>query len=68
MNEVTPNLQDGEQRTQQSRDSQSSRTRHPADDIFAGLEVSTSSTVHFDWYPSINIVWPLLLTLDVSRW
>jgi len=58
INEVTSYFQDVEQFSQQSRGRYSSRTRGPADDIFADLDVSTSPTVHIDWYFSINIVWP----------
>jgi len=58
INEVTSNFQDVEQFTQQSRGWQSSRTRGPANDIFADLKVSTLSTVHIDWYIAIIIVWP----------
>ena len=62
INEVTSNFQDVEQCTQQYRGRRSSRMRDPANDIFADLEVSTSSTVRFDWYSSINIVCPSCLT------
>ena len=41
--EVSPNLQDDEEFTQRSRGGQSSRIRHPTDDIFADLEASISS-------------------------
>ena len=58
INEVTSYFQDVEEFTKQSRGRQSSRTRGPANDIFADLKVSTPSTVHIDWYFSINIVWP----------
>jgi len=62
INEINPNVQDGEQYTQRPGGSQSSRIRHPADAIFAEPRVSTSTTVHFDWYSSVNIDWTTLLT------
>jgi len=61
INEVTSNFQDVGQFTQQSRGRKSFRTRCPANDIFADLEVSTSSAVHMYCYSSIYIVWLNLL-------